>query len=74
MIQNLLSRWLGAAAGLVVASVIFGVSHLPDPRYAFLATLAGVAYGWIYLGTGKITVSGITHALVDAVWLLLLRR
>jgi membrane protease YdiL (CAAX protease family) len=74
LIQNLLTRWLGVPLGLVIGSVIFGLSHLPDPRYAVLATIAGVAYGWVYLRTGKVTASAITHALVDAVWVTLLHR
>ena len=74
LIQNLLSRWLSIPVGLGIASVIFGLSHLPDPRYALLATIAGVAYGFVYLRTGKVTASAITHALVDAVWVILLHR
>ena len=74
LIQNLLSRWLGIPLGLAIASVVFGLSHLPDPRYAVLATIAGVAYGYVYLRTGKVTASAITHALVDAVWVVLLHR
>lgn len=73
LIQNLLDRWLGSRTALAIASVIFGLSHLPDPRYALLATLAGVAYGWVYLRTGRITASAVTHALVDAVWVIVLR-
>ena len=74
LIQNLLSRWLGVPLGLAIGSIIFGLSHLPDPRYAVLATIAGVAYGLVYLRTKKVTASGITHALVDAVWVMLLHR
>jgi CAAX protease family protein len=74
LIQNLLSRWLSVPIGLAIASVIFGLSHLPDPRYALLATIAGLAYGFVYLRTGKVTASAITHALVDAVWVILLHR
>lgn len=74
LIQNLLSRWLGLPLGLAIASVIFGLSHLPDPRYAALATIAGLAYGYVYARTGKVTASAITHALVDAVWVILLHR
>lgn len=74
LIQNLLSRWLGIRLGLAIGSVVFGLSHLPDPRYAVLATIAGVAYGLVYLRTGKVTASAITHALVDSVWVMLLRR
>jgi membrane protease YdiL (CAAX protease family) len=74
LIQNLLSRWIGIPLGLAIASVVFGVSHLPDPRYAVLATIAGLAYGYVYLRTGKVTAAAITHALVDAVWVILLHR
>ncbi len=74
LIQNLLTRRLGIPLGLILGSVIFGLSHLPDPRYAVLATIAGLAYGLVYLRTGKVTASAITHALVDAVWVILLHR
>jgi membrane protease YdiL (CAAX protease family) len=32
-----------------------------------------VAYGWVYQATRRITVSAVTHALVDWIWVLLLR-
>lgn len=72
LIQNTLERALGRAA-LPIASIIFGLAHLPDVRYVLLATLAGVAYGWVYLATRRITASAVTHALVDWIWVLLLR-
>jgi membrane protease YdiL (CAAX protease family) len=74
LIQNLLTRWLGPTRALPIASVVFGLAHLPDPRYALLATLAGLAYGWTYLRTGKITASAVTHAVVDGVWGAVLRQ
>ena len=73
LIQNLLTRWWGSATALPVAAIVFGLAHLPDPRYVVLATLAGVAYGLVYADTSRITASAITHALVDAVWVLVLR-
>jgi membrane protease YdiL (CAAX protease family) len=72
LIQNTLERAIGRAA-LPIASIIFGLAHLPDVRYVLLATLAGVAYGWVYLATRRITASAVTHALVDWIWVLLLR-
>jgi membrane protease YdiL (CAAX protease family) len=72
LIQNALERMTGRA-GLPVASVIFGFAHLPDFRYALLATVAGFAYGWVYSRTRRITAAAITHALVDWIWVLLLR-
>jgi len=68
LLQNLLTQWLGARFGLVVASIIFGLAHLPDPRYVLLAAIAGVAYGLVYARTQRVTASAITHALVDATW------
>jgi membrane protease YdiL (CAAX protease family) len=72
LIQNVLERAIGRAA-LPVASIVFGLAHLPDLRYVLLATLAGVAYGWVYQKTRRITASAVTHALVDWIWVLLLR-
>ena len=74
LIQNALERLLSPRLALGVASVVFGLAHLPDPRYVLLATIAGVAYGWVYRRTGRVTAAAITHALVDAAWVLLLRR
>jgi membrane protease YdiL (CAAX protease family) len=72
LIQNSLERLLGRA-GLPIAAIVFGLAHLPDPRYVLLATLAGFAYGWVYMRTRRITASAITHALVDWIWVLLFR-
>lgn len=72
LIQNALEQWVGRAA-LPLAAVIFGLAHLPDMRYVVLATLAGVAYGWVYIKTRRITAAAITHALVDWIWVLLFR-
>jgi membrane protease YdiL (CAAX protease family) len=72
LIQNLLTRWLGLTRALPIAAVVFGLAHLPDPRYVVLATIAGVAYGLVYARTERITASAVTHALVDATWVLLL--
>jgi membrane protease YdiL (CAAX protease family) len=73
LIQNALERAIGRA-GLPVAAIIFGLAHLPDVRYVLLATLAGIAYGWVYARTRRVTAGAITHALVDWIWVLLLRR
>jgi membrane protease YdiL (CAAX protease family) len=40
--------------------------------YALVAALAGLAYGYVWRRTGKITASAITHTLVNATWALLL--
>lgn len=74
LIQNLLARWWGPARALAATAVVFGLAHLPDPRYVLLAAAAGLAYGWVYERTRRITAAAVTHALVDTVWVTLLRR
>jgi hypothetical protein len=68
LLQNLLGRWLGPRTGWGLASIVFGLAHFPDPRYMLLAAIAGLAYGWVYWHTQRITASAITHALVDGTW------
>jgi len=74
-IQALLERFTGRPSmALWTASVIFGAAHLdngphaPDWRYGLLATLAGLAYGWVYMKTRRILAPAVTHALVDVTW------
>ncbi len=78
-IQGFLERWTSKPGlSLGVASVIFGVAHLnngpvSDWRYFLLATLAGVAYGWVYRRSRRIMAPALTHMLVDATWALFLK-
>jgi hypothetical protein len=78
LIQNLLSERIGNKwVALMIASVVFGLAHLnnttagyisPNWAYALMATMAGVAYGWVWLRTGKVTASALTHMLVNLIW------
>jgi len=77
ILQNLLCHGIHRGPkgvyGLLIASVIFGSSHLhhapvPNWRYAILATLAGVFYGYTYRNRQRISASALTHALVDTAW------
>ena len=73
-LQSFIERWVGhSGAAIAVASVLFGVAHLnngptPDWRYFVLATMAGVAYGYVFWKTGRIGPAAITHTLVDLTW------
>jgi membrane protease YdiL (CAAX protease family) len=82
LIQNGLERLYPKAqlATLIASALIFGATHLnnatpgfdvPNWIYVLLASFAGLAYGYVWRRTGKITASAITHALVNAVWALL---
>jgi membrane protease YdiL (CAAX protease family) len=76
--RGLLQRWLGRWlknewAGLVVASVLFGMVHLsfrrfPNWRFALVAAVAGLFYGRAYLAARSVRAAMVTHALVNTVW------
>jgi membrane protease YdiL (CAAX protease family) len=77
ILQNLLVRTIRRGPqglyGLLIASVVFGASHLHHPpvpnwRYAILAALAGIFYGNVYRTRQRLCASALTHALVDAIW------
>lgn len=79
VLQNLLSktfnnRW----AGLLVASLVFGLSHIfhapyPNWKYVLLATIAGLFYGHVWMRTGSLLPGALVHALVDISWHVLFR-
>ena len=73
LMQEGFSRLWTPRVGLAVASVVFGLSHIvkrpfPNWRYALLATLAGLAYGWVYQRTRKVSAAAVTHGTVDWIW------
>jgi membrane protease YdiL (CAAX protease family) len=73
LIQNLLMLRFGAGVRtLLAASFIFGCAHLdngpqalPNWRYMILATIAGVAYGWVFQRASTVFSSAGLHMLVD---------
>jgi len=79
ILQNLLSRTLtNQWAGLVVASVIFGFSHIyhapyPNWKYVLVATIAGLFYGHVWMRTRSLLPGTLVHALVDISWHILFR-
>jgi membrane protease YdiL (CAAX protease family) len=80
LLQNLLSRASKSdLAGWWTASILFGLSHLPNMglfpnwRYAILASIAGLFYGWTWRRTGSIFASALVHGAVDLFWHFLFR-
>ena len=79
LLQNLLSKSFRSEwAGLIVASVIFGLSHIlhapfPNWKYVFLATIAGFFYGRAWMKTGSLVPGVLIHAAVDTLWHILFR-
>ncbi len=79
LLQNALQRTLRSEKlGWAAASIIFGLFHIrhgrfPNWRYVFLATIAGLIYGFAWRKTRSMTVSSIIHTAVDLTWLQLFR-
>ena len=73
-VQNLLERRLGRRSALVIASVLFGLSHFNKRaahfnwRYVLLAVIAGIFYGRAWREHRRLAASTITHASVDWIW------
>lgn len=73
LLQNLLEGLWGSRYGAqAAASVLFGLMHIlhgfPNWRYVLLASIAGWFYGSAWRSTRSLVASGVTHALVDAIW------
>jgi len=78
LVQNLLERRMGRHAALLVASILFGLSHFNKRsmfnwRYVLLATAAGLFYGRAWRERRRLFASSITHATVDTIWSLWFR-
>lgn len=74
LLQGVLARHFGAAAGLAAASVVFGLVHPITPAYAVLATLLGAYLGAWWMATDSLLVPVVAHAVYDAVALVYLVR
>lgn len=80
LLENRLSLHFGPSWGrrtaLIVASILFGLSHFNKRSihfnwaYVLLATIAGIFYGRAWRESRRVPASAITHASVDAIWTL----
>lgn len=73
-VQNLLERRIGRRLSLIVASLLFGLSHFNKRsahfnwRYVLLASIAGIFYGRAWRERQRVVASTITHTFVDWIW------
>jgi uncharacterized protein len=76
-VQNFLERRFGRTLALILASILFGLSHFNkrNPigvhfnwRYVLLATIAGIFYGRAWRDRRRVPASTITHTFVDWIW------
>lgn len=78
ILQNLLEPITGRGRALMIASLLFGLSHFHKGaafnwRYVILATVAGIFYGRAWREKRQLLASSITHTAVDVVWSLWFR-
>jgi hypothetical protein len=74
VIQGALARWLGVWAGLILASVLFGLLHFVTLSYVVLAALAGLYLGLVWMATGNLLAAIVAHAVYDFAMLVYLVR
>jgi membrane protease YdiL (CAAX protease family) len=80
LLQQRLSLWLGSSpAGCVLASIAFGLAHLPfgrfpNWRFALVAGVAGLFYGRAYAKSGGIRAAMVAHALMNTCTQMLFTR
>ena len=75
-LQPLLVRSLGAAPGIVLAAVPFGLLHLQEYgnswRHALIIAMAGAAFGWMRQATGSTKAAAIMHAAYNSLFFIAL--
>ena len=66
---------MGRCPALVIASILFGLSHFNKRsahfnnwRYVLLAAIAGIFYGRAWRERRRVAASTITHTFVDWIW------
>jgi hypothetical protein len=74
LIQAVLSHWFGLVAGLVLASILFGLAHMITLTYAVIAALVGAFFGWLWIHFDNLLVPIVAHAVYDFAALAYLMR
>jgi membrane protease YdiL (CAAX protease family) len=72
--QNALANQFGIWAGILVASLIFGLAHYLSNTYFIYAFFTGIYLGVIYQTTGNLYIVMIIHAMYDFIALIFLVR
>lgn len=58
---------MSVTIGLVITSILFGLLHVGGGwKLAFLATLAGMLYGYVYIRTGRLEMAIAAHIALNA--------
>ena len=72
--SRFVSSWqLAGYLGLLVASLLFGLAHFPGGMaYVFLATVAGLVYGFVFLKTQRLEAAVFAHCFLNTMHFILL--
>jgi membrane protease YdiL (CAAX protease family) len=70
ILQDGLAPWVGTAAAIIIAGIVFGLVHWVTPMYAFYATLMGIYLGCLLVWFDNLLVPMIVHGLYDFVALI----
>ena len=68
-LQRELMLYLAPVPAIVIAAVLFGLVHIYRGwEFFILATLSGLLHGFIYRRTGVLSLSVLSHFLVNMAW------
>ena len=69
VLQGGLQTWIGgttgAALGLLLASLLFGICHWVNKEYAMTTFLVGIYFGLLMIWSGTFLVPAVSHFLFD---------
>lgn len=71
-LQRELMLYLAPVPAIVITAVLFGLVHIHSGwEFFVLATLSGLLHGFIYRRTGMLSLSVLSHFLVNCAWIML---
>lgn len=71
-LQRELMLYLAPVPAIVITAVLFGLVHIHSGwEFFILATLSGLLHGFIYRRTGMLSLSVLSHFLVNCAWIML---
>ncbi|MDB6062805.1 MAG: hypothetical protein JWM78_2908 [Verrucomicrobiaceae bacterium] len=71
-LQRELMLYLAPVPAIIIAAALFGLVHIHRGwEFVALATLSGLLYGFIYRRTGMLSLSVLSHFLVNVAWIML---
>jgi membrane protease YdiL (CAAX protease family) len=71
-LQRELMLYLAPGPAIAITAVLFGLVHLSRGwEFALITMLSGLLHGWVYRRTGVLSLSVLSHFLVNVAWIML---